>query len=221
MNITIHFEFSSKIRFRSIEINNENGRKPKISNRFTPTITKSVTSQWINQPVNSLSTTSDKTIPEQLLNWFTHSWLESEQNEFLRQLIIKFDERQQYFASCVILQRRYRDFISLLPLKISFHILNYLSLQELSRSRRVCKNWKSIIDQERNLWKPKTNSQLDGINKNKKTDLIDLRTKLYFYLEKTNTQIDWKKIQKQHLAIKRNWLTGTAHIIECTGHTQR
>ncbi|CAF3679164.1 unnamed protein product [Adineta steineri] len=195
MNITIHFEFS-----RSIEINNENARKPKISNRFTPTITKSVTSQWINQPVNSLSTTSDKIIPEQLLNWFTNSWLESEQNEFLRQLIIKFDERQQYFASCVLLQRRYRDFISLLPLKISFHILSYLSLQELSRSRRVCKNWKSIIDQEHNLWKPKTKSQLD---------------------EKTNTQIDWKKIQKQHLAIKRNWLTGTAHSIECAGHTQR
>ncbi|CAF1094459.1 unnamed protein product [Adineta steineri] len=216
MNITIHFEFS-----RSIEINNENTRKSKISTRFTPTITKSVTSQWINQPINSLPTTSDKIIPEQLLNWFTHSWLESEQNEFLRQLIIKFDERQQYFASCVLLQRRYRDFISLLPLKISFHILSYLSLQELSRSRRVCKNWKSIIDQEHNLWKPKTKSQLDGINKNKKTDLIDLRTKLYFYLEKTNTQIDWKKIQKQHLAIKRNWLTGTAHIIECAGHTQR
>ncbi|CAF3745853.1 unnamed protein product [Adineta steineri] len=195
MNITIHFEFS-----RSIEINNENARKPKISTRFTPKITKSVTSQWINQPINSLSTTSDKIIPEQLLNWFTHSWFESEQNEFLRQLIIKFDERQQYFASCVLLQRRYRDFISLLPLKISFHILNYLSLQELSRSRRVCKNWKSIIDQEHNLWKPKTKSQLD---------------------EKTSTQIDWKKIQKQHLAIKRNWLTGTAHIIECAGHTQR
>ncbi|CAF4395043.1 unnamed protein product, partial [Adineta steineri] len=89
--------------------------------------------------------TSDKIIPEQLLNWFTHSWFESEQNEFLRQLIIKFDERQQYFASCVILQRRYRDFISLLPLKISFHILNYLSLQELSRSRRVKQNFYLII----------------------------------------------------------------------------
>jgi hypothetical protein len=34
-------------------------------------------------------------------------------------------------------------------------------------------------------------------------------------------QIDWEKIQKQRLAIKRNWITGTAHLIKCSGHKER
>ncbi|CAF3922890.1 unnamed protein product, partial [Rotaria sp. Silwood1] len=62
-----------------------------------------------------------------------------------RIIIVKFDERQQYFTSCAITQRRYRDFISLLPRKVVFQILNYLTLEEVSRTREVCKNWKTII----------------------------------------------------------------------------
>ncbi|CAF5014195.1 unnamed protein product, partial [Rotaria socialis] len=77
---------------------------------------------------------------EQLLHWFTNSWSEAEQNDFLRRLIVKFDERQQYFVSCVITQRRYRDFISLLPQSVVFEILKTLTLQELSRSREVRKH---------------------------------------------------------------------------------
>lgn len=34
-------------------------------------------------------------------------------------------------------------------------------------------------------------------------------------------QIDWEKIQKQRLAAKRNWMTGTARLIKCAGHTER
>ncbi|CAF4952478.1 unnamed protein product, partial [Rotaria socialis] len=49
----------------------------------------------------------------------------------------------------------YRDFISLLPQSVVFEILKTLTLQELSRSREVCKNWKSIVDREPDLWKPK------------------------------------------------------------------
>ena len=82
---------------------------------------------------------------------------ESEQNDFLHRLVVKFDERQQYFISCVITvikssikfnhilyyfyilikQRHFRDFISLLPRKITFQILNHLNLRELSRTRQV------------------------------------------------------------------------------------
>ncbi|CAF4695957.1 unnamed protein product, partial [Rotaria magnacalcarata] len=59
----------------------------------------------------------------------------------------------------IIQQRRYRDFISLLPQAVVFEILKDLTLQELSRSREVCKNWKSIIDREPDLWKPKAETK--------------------------------------------------------------
>lgn len=86
-----------------------------------------------------------------------HCFLESEQSDFIRRLIVTLDERQQYFTSCVIAvnsfsffsifrsivftfsfqQRHYRDFISLLPTQISFAILNHLTLKELTIARRV------------------------------------------------------------------------------------
>lgn len=87
-------------------------------------------------------------------------FLESEQSDFIRRLIVTLDERQQYFTSCAIAvkfssiflsivfimftflqQRHYRDFISLLPTQISFAILNHLTLRELTIARRV--RWKN------------------------------------------------------------------------------
>ncbi|CAF4478997.1 unnamed protein product [Rotaria sp. Silwood2] len=186
---------------RSFDTNTENSKKQKNSSEYASKTARSVTIRWTEHSIGSSITISSKIGSEQLLNWFTHSWSESEQNDFLRRLIVKFDERQQYFTSCVITQSRYRDFISLLPRKIVFQILNYLTLEEVSRTREVCKNWKTIIDRERDLWKPKTKSKKLEANK--------------------TIQIDWEKIHKQRLATKRNWLTGTAQLIKCAGHTER
>ncbi|CAF1166181.1 unnamed protein product, partial [Adineta ricciae] len=176
-----------------------NGTKSRMASRLTQKTSRSVISQWTSESTpNTIS-------PEQLFYWFTRSWLETEQNDFLRQLIIKLDERQHYFISCVIMQRRYRDFISLLPGNITFRILRYLTLPELSRSRRVtvsvCKTWKSIIDQERDLWK--------SVIKSKSPHTSD------------KTQTDWDHFQKERLTIKRNWSMGTAQLTICEGHTER
>ncbi|CAF3485744.1 unnamed protein product [Rotaria sordida] len=180
---------------RSFDTNTENSKKQKSLSQYTSKTARSVTIRWTEHSISSSSTTPNKITLEQLVNWFTHSWSESEQNDFLRRLIVKFDERQLYFTSCAITQRRYRDFISLLPRKIVFQILNYLTLAEVSRSREVCRNWKTIINREHDLWKPKIKSKKLEINK--------------------TIQIDWEKIHKQRLATKRNWLTGMAHLIKC------
>jgi hypothetical protein len=55
----------------------------------------------------------------------------------------------------------------------------------------------------------------------KKSNHIFFFTKFYFYLDNKSIQIDWENIQKQRLATKRNWMTGTAHLIKCLGHTER
>ncbi|UJR31373.1 hypothetical protein I4U23_018867 [Adineta vaga] len=199
----IHKKTNDKNRstYQSIDINLLNGPKPKMSSRLTQKTARSVMSLWANESTCSLSTMSNVKSCEQLYNWFTRSWSESEQNDFLRRLIMKLDERQHYFISCGIMQRRYRDFISLLPGKIAFRILNYLTVPELSRSRRVCKTWKSIIGHERALWKPKVKEKASD-NSNK-------------------IQADWETFQKQRFIIKRHWLTGTAHLTKCEGHTER
>ncbi|CAF4973372.1 unnamed protein product, partial [Rotaria socialis] len=95
----------------------------------------------------------------------------------------------------------YRDFISLLPQSVVFEILKTLTLQELSRSREVCKNWKSIVDREPDLWKPKDETKTAEMDK--------------------TIQVDWEKVHKQNLATKRNWLAGTAQLIKCAGHKER
>jgi hypothetical protein len=80
----------------------------------------------------------------------------------------------------------------------------------------VCKNWKTLIDQEPDLWKPKHQSKKsDGIN-----SFIFLLN-FYFYIENQPIEINWEKIQKQRLTTKRNWITGVAQLIKCAGHTER
>ncbi len=64
---------------------------------------------------------------------------------------------------------------------------------------------------------PKQNQNNQMVLKERK------RNSLFFFskIENSNMQIDWEKIQKQRLAIKRNWITGTAHLIKCSGHKER
>ncbi|CAF3217059.1 unnamed protein product [Rotaria socialis] len=183
---------------RSFDFYGENAKRQKSCTQLT---SRSVTIRWTEHSLGSHSTVPSRTSFEQLLHWFTNSWSEAEQNDFLRRLIVKFDERQQYFVSCVITQRRYRDFISLLPQSVVFEILKTLTLQELSRSREVCKNWKSIVDREPDLWKPKDETKTAEMDK--------------------TIQVDWEKVHKQNLATKRNWLAGTAQLIKCAGHKER
>ncbi|CAF4156426.1 unnamed protein product, partial [Rotaria magnacalcarata] len=47
----------------------------------------------------------------------------------------------------------------------------------------VCKNWKSIIDREPDLWKPKAETKKAEMDK--------------------TIQVDWEKVHKQNLATKR------------------
>jgi hypothetical protein len=154
-------------------------RRGQISSDYTPKTARSVTIRWTEHSLPTRSNFIE--IPrgirfDQLLHWFLQSWsgkssrhdekanvstlfLESEQSDFIRRLIVTLDERQQYFTSCVIAvnsfaffsifrsivfvftfsfqQRHYRDFISLLPTQISFAILNHLTLKELTIARRV------------------------------------------------------------------------------------
>lgn len=105
--------------------------------------------------------------------------------------------------------------------------MNYLNLQELSQARQVCKNWRAFIDREPDLWKPKTNGNpSEGLfnamtvlmKKEKSSALFFI---IIFEIENPEMEIDWEKVQKQRLATKRNWMTGTAHLIKCSGHKER
>lgn len=97
--------------------------------------------------------------------------------------------------------------------------MTYLTLRELSQIRQVCKNWKAFVDREPELWKPKDETEIDeGMNHS-----MQVKRSLFFppLIDNPETQIDWERMQKQRLATKRNWMTGTAHLIKCAGHTER
>ena len=50
---------------------------------------------------------------------------------------------------------------------------------------------------------------------------MHFKSLFFFEIENAEMDIDWEKLQKQRLATKRNWMTGTAHLIKCAGHTER
>ncbi|KAL7897362.1 WD40 repeat-like protein [Trichoderma sp. TUCIM 5745] len=45
------------------------------------------------------------------------------------------------------------DFFQQLPLELSYHILSYLDLRDLTRAARVSKHWRNIVDQNETGWK--------------------------------------------------------------------
>ena len=46
-----------------------------------------------------------------------------------------------------------RDFLTLLPVELTSHILSFLPFTTLARASRVCKAWRNIIDSDHVLWR--------------------------------------------------------------------
>ncbi|EMD38149.1 hypothetical protein CERSUDRAFT_82388 [Gelatoporia subvermispora B] len=46
-----------------------------------------------------------------------------------------------------------RDFLTLLPVELTSHILSYLTFSDLARASRVSKSWRAIVDSDPVLWR--------------------------------------------------------------------
>ncbi|XP_074663195.1 uncharacterized protein LOC141915527 [Tubulanus polymorphus] len=135
-----------------------------------------------------------------LVHWYTNMWDDMRRKEFLHKLILKLDARQHYFMSSFLSIKRHRDFITLLPENVALKILGYLSPKELCIAAKVSKKWK-IMCGHNELWKAKC-----------------AEVKLEFPQKKLSRNPVWKKLYKQGLSSRRNWLHGRCKIIDVKGH---
>ncbi|XP_066914346.1 uncharacterized protein [Clytia hemisphaerica] len=102
-----------------------------------------------------VSLKSYKSYDEQLsclFSWFS-TWTEWQKELFLGNLLKLLNSPQLYFLYASIMISLYRDFISLLPQKISFKILSYLHPKNLKQCAKVCEKWKLFCEHD-TIWKP-------------------------------------------------------------------
>ncbi|ESO89189.1 hypothetical protein LOTGIDRAFT_154278 [Lottia gigantea] len=132
-----------------------------------------------------------------LLHWYTHEWKDKRKNEFLHKFLLLLDSRQLFFLSSFLTVKQHKDFLALLPEKISLKILSYLNPKELLQARRVSKTWRRLADNN-DIWK----AQCSEVKVEVPADPV------------------WKDIYRDNMYLRFNWDSGICHTVDLKGHTE-
>jgi F-box and WD-40 domain protein CDC4 len=151
-----------------------------------------------------------------------HPWL-----HHLPQIAHTFDhlpDEQKYYALLYLLRRCppttlqrignvivttiKRDFITLLPQEIAYHVLGYLDLKSLSISTSVCKDWHSLLAGKLadSLWK----RMLQGRGWYSQSEVTALRPMKLHSM--------YKNIYRRHHILADNWENGLYEHMVFPGH---
>ncbi|MBN3308663.1 FBXW7 protein, partial [Amia calva] len=134
------------------------------------------------------------------LTWmYEHYWTDMQRNYFLQKMLPLLDLRQHYFISMFLTVKRYRDFIGLLPKKLSLKILSYLSPRELLVTSQVSKTWYKLCSSNW-LWRIKCQESTGGLPLPAPPD-------------------SWKNVFKSDYCLRQNWEEGKCRTAELKGHT--
>lgn len=135
-----------------------------------------------------------------ILNWFENGWNDWMKNEFLKIFLKILEPSELFYISGLIVVRQYRDFIALLPRRLSRSVFLFLNVEELALVSQVSRAWSSVANDE-HLWKDKCNGIYIGIP-----------------LSRAN---HWKTVYKESVELRKNWFIGHCTLTEISGHTSR
>ncbi|XP_069037967.1 F-box and WD repeat domain-containing 11-A-like [Lepisosteus oculatus] len=137
--------------------------------------------------------------PGQIIEMYEHQWNDAQRNHLLKKLLLLLDLRQHYYILTFLTVKCYRDFIGLLPKKLSLKILSFLSPRELLLTSQVCKTWYKRCGSNR-LWQIKCKESTVGIP----------------VIEQAES---WKRVFKNDYCLRQNWKRGRCYTVELKGHT--
>lgn len=166
-----------------------------ITNLATPKST-------IDKRTPRLIPTKDNPPPE-LMEWLLQfqRWTNAERLVAVDKLIDSCEPTQVRHMMKVIEPQFQRDFISLLPKELAFHVLSYLEPKDLLRAAQTCRSWRFLAD-DNLLWKEKCKQA--GIVTKASSSLSD-KPKRGRTGNMPKIASAWKAAFMRHNTIETNW----------------
>ena len=132
------------------------------------------------------------------------------------------------YAASIIMPTLKRDFLALLPLEMSLHILRYLDAASMCRAAQVSKRWRFVVDSDPGLWRSLIYASSFDVDKDLRNDLVARKYGLvaeHVSNERIaqmhsipTTDSYYKDLYRKHHIMERNWRTGTASHLSFPGH---
>jgi hypothetical protein len=122
------------------------------------------------------------------------------------------------------------DFLQVLPVELSFHILKYLDLRSLSRCTQVSQVWKRVVNSdaiEYSIWKRRlllegwfSNDQIQAklSHASKNHGMEDIPGQHIHRTGIIHPSGFFKSIYKQHFQTRQNWLNGRYKNVSFPAH---